>query len=39
MKVEEMELTLPFTFFEDATFIYNRAGRTAREFGQRVPVN
>lgn len=39
MKVEEMGLTLPFTFFEDATFIYNRAGRTAREFGQRVPVN
>ena len=39
MKVEEMGLTLPFTFFEDATFIYNRAGRAAREFGQRVPVN
>ncbi len=39
MKVEEMGLTLPFTFFEDATFIYNRAGQTAREFGQRVPVN
>ncbi len=39
MKVEETGLTLPFTFFEDATFIYNRAGRTAREFGQRVPVN
>ncbi|MEM7522729.1 MAG: ABC transporter substrate binding protein, partial [Pseudomonadota bacterium] len=39
MKVDEMGLTLPFTFFEDATFIYDRFGRTAREFGQRVPVN
>lgn len=38
LKVEEMGLTLPFTFFEDATFIYDRAGRTARAFGQRVAL-
>ena len=39
MKVEEMGITLPFTFFEDATFIYDRTGRTARAFGQRVRTN
>lgn len=39
LKVEETGLRLPFSFFEDATFIYDRAGAPAREFGQRVRVN
>lgn len=39
MKVEELGITLPFTFFEDATFIYDRDGGTARAFGQRVRTN
>lgn len=39
LKVEEIGLTLPFSFFEDATFIYDRTGAPARAFGQRIRSN
>ncbi|MEO0361290.1 MAG: ABC transporter substrate binding protein, partial [Pseudomonadota bacterium] len=39
LKVEELGLTLPFSFFEDATFIYDRSGAPARAFGQSVRLD
>ncbi|MBN2146327.1 MAG: hypothetical protein JW726_03020 [Anaerolineales bacterium] len=37
LKAREIDLRIPFTLFESATYIYDAAGSLVREKGQRVP--